>query len=138
MEDSDSSVLESSEESTDARRPIRIYCILHGKCSHSTDNCKDLRAMVNKHKQKKKKPFKYYEKSNKELNALIERKFQKLQKTRKGGKQRSSFSIFKKCRFQMTKARKASPAWQKAWKLEKSHPPGLNEKWARTKYLLHV
>ena len=27
--------------------------------------------MVNKHKQKKKKPFKNYGKSNKELNALI-------------------------------------------------------------------
>ena len=40
-----------------ARRPTRKYCILDGKCSHSTDKCKDLRAMVNKHKQKKKKLF---------------------------------------------------------------------------------
>ena len=56
-EDSDSSVVECSKESTEARHPIRKYCILRGKCSHSTDN---LRAMVNKHKQKKKKPFKNY------------------------------------------------------------------------------
>ena len=49
-EDSDSSVIESSKESTEACRPIKKYCILHGKCRHSTDNCKELRAMVNKHK----------------------------------------------------------------------------------------
>ena len=49
-------------------------CILPEKCSHSTDNCKDLRAMVHKHKQKKKTSFKNYRKSSKELNALIERK----------------------------------------------------------------
>ena len=29
--------------------------MLHGKCIHPTDNCKDVRAMVNKHMQKKKK-----------------------------------------------------------------------------------
>ena len=63
-EDSDSSVVESSEESTKASRPTRKYCILYGKCSHSTNNCKDLRVMVIKHKQKKKKPFKNYRKSN--------------------------------------------------------------------------
>ena len=33
--------------------------------------------MVKKHKQKKKKHFKNYGKSNKELNALIEKKFQR-------------------------------------------------------------
>ena len=78
-EASDSSVVESSDESTKARHPTRKYCILHGKCSHSTDNCKDLRAMVNKHKRKKKKRknFKKYGKSNIELNALIEKKISK-------------------------------------------------------------
>ena len=40
-EDSDSSIVESSEESTEARRPSKKYFILHGKCSHSTDKCKD-------------------------------------------------------------------------------------------------
>ena len=40
------------------------------------DTCKDLRAMVNKHKQNKKN-FRNYRKSNKELNALFENKFQK-------------------------------------------------------------
>ena len=42
-------VVESSEESTKAYRPSKKYCILHGKCSHSTESCKDLHAMVNKH-----------------------------------------------------------------------------------------
>ena len=82
-EDSDSSVVDSSKESTEARRLTRKYCILHGNCSHATDNCKDLRAMVNKHKQKKRKPLTNYGKSNKELNALIERKFQKFVKNKK-------------------------------------------------------
>ena len=75
-EDSNSSVVESSKESTKARRPKKTHCILHRKCSHSTDNCKDLRAMVSKHNQKKKKKnFRNYGKSNKELNVLIEKKF---------------------------------------------------------------
>ena len=42
--------------------------------------------MVNKHKQKKKKPFKNYGMSNKELNALIERKFQKFVNNKKSRK----------------------------------------------------
>ena len=49
-EDSNSIVVESSEESTKACRLSRKYCILYGKWNHSMDNCKDLRAMVNKHK----------------------------------------------------------------------------------------
>ena len=36
--------------------------------------------MVNKLKQRNKKPFKNYLKKNKELNALIEKKFQKFVK----------------------------------------------------------
>ena len=82
-EESDSNVVESSRESTEARRPSKKYCILHGKCSHSTESWKDLRAMVNKHKQKKKMSFRNYEKSNKELNALIEKKFQKFNQNKK-------------------------------------------------------
>ena len=89
-EDSDSSVVESIEESTETRRPSKTYCILHGKGSHSMDSCKDLHAMVNKHKQKKKKLFSTYGKSNKELNSIIEKKFQKFiknKKQRKTGKE---------------------------------------------------
>ena len=48
-EDSNSSVVESSEKCTEARHPSKKYCILHDKCSHSTDSCIDLRAMINKH-----------------------------------------------------------------------------------------
>ena len=39
--------------------------------------------MVKKHKQRKKKPFKNYAKNNKELNALIVKKFQKSVKNKK-------------------------------------------------------
>ena len=66
--------------------------------------------MVNKLKKNKKKPFKNYGKSNKELHALIEKKFQKFVKARRGGKQKICFSTFKKCRFQMMKAKRVSPA----------------------------
>ena len=38
--------------------------------------------MVKKHKQKKKKRFRNYGKSNKELNALIEKKFHKFVKNK--------------------------------------------------------
>ena len=39
--------------------------------------------MVSKYKQKRRKPFKNYGKSNKELNALIEKKFQKFVRNKK-------------------------------------------------------
>ena len=70
------------------------------------DSCKDLRAMVNNHKQKKKKSFRTYGKSNKELDTPIEKKFQKFVKTRKGGRQKKSSSTFKKCKFPTMKAKK--------------------------------
>ena len=89
-EDSDSSIVEPSEESTEARCPSKKYRVLHGKCSYFTDSCKDLRAMVNKHKQKKKK-IRNYRKSNKEFNALIEKKFQKLVKNKKTEKELQHF-----------------------------------------------
>ena len=40
-EDSNSSVIESSEYSSMEYRTLRTYCVLHGKCSHSTYKCKD-------------------------------------------------------------------------------------------------
>ena len=64
-EDSDSSVVESSEESTKTRCPNKKYCILQGKCSHSTDNCNNLHTMVSKHKQKKKKKLETTERATK-------------------------------------------------------------------------
>ena len=67
--------------------------------------------MVNKYKQKKKKPLKSYGKSNKELNALIEKKFQKLLKNKKRRKTEKEFQHF----HQMTKARRVSPALQRVW-----------------------
>ena len=50
--------------------------------------------MVNKHKQKKKNPFKSYGKSNEELNALIEKKFQKFVKNKKRGKTEKALLYF--------------------------------------------
>ena len=50
--------------------------------------------MVVKHKQKKKKPFKNYEKSNKKLNAVIERKFQKFVKNKKRRKTEKGLQHF--------------------------------------------
>ena len=64
-EDSYFSVIESSKELTKARRPNKKYCILHGKCSYSTDNCKDLRTMISKHKQKTKKNLETMERATK-------------------------------------------------------------------------
>ena len=43
----------SSEFNSVEYKAIKNICILHEKCSHLTDNWKDLLAMVNKHKQKK-------------------------------------------------------------------------------------
>ena len=74
----------------------------------------DLHAMVNKHKQIKKKNFRNYGRNNKELYALIKKSWLK---TRKGGKQKKSFSTFKKCRFPTMKVKRVSLAWQKAWKV---------------------
>ena len=48
--------------------------------------------------------------------------------TRKGARQKKNSSTFKKCRFLTLKIKRISPAWQKAWKVEKSHPLVLNEK----------
>ena len=55
------------------------------------DSCKDLRAMVNKHKQKKKK---FQELRNRELNALIEKKFQKFVENKKTRKIEKEFKHF--------------------------------------------
>ena len=91
------------------------------------DSFKDLQAILNKHKQKKKKYFKDFGRKTKELNALIQKNFRSLLKTRKRGKQKKSSSTFKKCRSPTMKVKRASPAWQKVWKVEKSNPLVLNE-----------
>ena len=55
-EDSDYNDVVSSEKFTIEHCLKRNYCIPHRKCNHST-NCKDLQAMVNKHKQKQQRSF---------------------------------------------------------------------------------
>ena len=54
-EDSGSNVIESSEESSTAHRPNKKYIFLYGKSSHSTDNCTNLRAIVNQQSRKRRK-----------------------------------------------------------------------------------
>ena len=51
-EDSDSSVVESREDSSVERWSNKKYCILHGTSSHSTDNCKDVNDQQAKAKKK--------------------------------------------------------------------------------------
>ena len=70
--------------------------------------------MVVKHKQRKKKNFKNYGKSNKVPNALIERNFRNLLKIRKGGKQRRIYNTFKKYKIQMMNAKRLSQALPRA------------------------
>ena len=76
---SDLSVVESSKESSVDFRPVKKYCILHVKCSHSIDKCMDLYGLTIKHWQS----FMSYRESNNELNALIEKKLQKFMKNKK-------------------------------------------------------
>ena len=47
------------------------------------DKYYNLHTMINKNKQRKKKNFKFCGKYNKEINALIEKKFQKFVKNKK-------------------------------------------------------
>ena len=61
-EDSDYSVVESSKESIEIRRPSKKCYILHGKSSHSSIS------------RRKRKKFRNFKRSNKELNAIVEKK----------------------------------------------------------------
>ena len=83
------------------------------------DSYKDLRAMVNKNKRKKKKKnFNTYGKNSKELNNLIEKKFQKFFKNKKRRKTEKELNHFKEMQFSNDKAKRGTPARQKAWKVE--------------------
>ena len=75
-----------------------------------------------------KKSFRIYGKSNKELNALIEKKFQKFMNFKKRRKTEKELQHFYKIQISDIESKRASPAWHKAWKVEKSHPLALNEK----------
>ena len=99
------------------------------------DSLKDLHAMINKHKQIKKKSIRNNRKS-KDNNALIEKKIQKFLKKKE--RQKKSSSTFKENRFLIMKVKRVSPAWQKVWKVVNFYPVVLNEILAQTNYLLHV
>ena len=63
--------------------------------------------MVNKHKLKKKKAFKNYGKSNKEINALIEKKFQKFVKNKKRRKTEKEIQYFQEMQISDDKSKKS-------------------------------
>ena len=54
LDNSDSSVVESSGQLSIDYKPVRKFYILHGKCNHTTDNYKELESLANKHEKKKK------------------------------------------------------------------------------------
>ena len=63
--------------------------------------------MVNKHKQKKKKSFKNYGKSIKELNVLIEKKFRKFVKNKKRRKTEKELQHFKEIQISDDESKKS-------------------------------
>ena len=63
--------------------------------------------MVNKHKQKKKKPFKNYRKSNKKLNALIGKKLHKYVKIKKRRKTEKELQHFQNMKISDDKSEKS-------------------------------
>ena len=69
------------------------------------DKRKDICAKKLTSTNKRKKNCKSEEESNKELNALIEKKFQKFEKRRKGGRQKNSHYISMKYRHLITIAK---------------------------------
>ena len=76
-DDSNSSVVESCEESLIKHRPaVKKYCTLYGKYSHTADKCKDLKDLVHKHKQKMKN-FELYIQDKIVQIARIKKKFLK-------------------------------------------------------------
>ena len=67
------------------------YCKLHGKCSHTTDQCKDIKQMVKAEKERRKKnkfkrskynnkydSKKFRKKNKQEVNAMVEKRLKKL------------------------------------------------------------
>ena len=124
---SGSSVVESSEEPTRARRPNKKYCILYDKCSNYTDNYKDRRAMVSKHKQKKQVKLQELRKDQQRAQCSYQEKFQKFVINKKRRKTEKELQHFQEMQISDDESDKSSSAWQKAWKVEISHPSALNE-----------
>ena len=63
--------------------------------------------MVNKHKRRNKKSFNNYRKSNKELNALIEKKFQKFFKAKKRRKTEIELQHFQEMQISDSESKKS-------------------------------
>ena len=83
---------DSDKDSSDDEKPSsrKKFCQYHGKCSHSTDECTTLKALIKKAKSNKPKGYrKGGEKihTKHEVNVLIEKKLKKAFKGRKKRKQ---------------------------------------------------
>ena len=83
---------DSEEDSSDDETPPskKKFCQYHGKCSHSTDKCPTLKALIKKVKSNKSKGYrkggkKTYTKHK--VNVLIEKKLKKAFKGRKKSRQ---------------------------------------------------
>ena len=88
----ESSGEEEEEESSEDEKPRKKYCKIHGLCSHTTDQCRDLKEMLSKHRKKKAKGYKDSKKSkykyNKhELNAFFKKNLKKALKGKKKKKE---------------------------------------------------
>ena len=82
--------------------------ILYLKCNNSTNNCKDLHAITIEEEK-----FQKLQKKQQRAKCSNWENFLKFVQNKKRRKTENS-STFKKCRFPTMKAKKVSPAWQKA------------------------
>ena len=48
-------MIPSEESSTDYNPVTRKYCVLHENCNHITDNCNDLKALINRYNNNNKR-----------------------------------------------------------------------------------
>ena len=87
---------DDSDDDDDDSNDGPKYCKLHGKCSHTTDQCKDIKQLVKAEKERRKnskfkrakynKKFdskKFRKKNRQEVNALVEKRIKKLLKKNK-------------------------------------------------------
>ena len=70
--------------------------------------------MVNKHKHRKKRNFKTYGKSNKDINALIEKKFQKFVKNKARMKSKKEVQHFQEMQISDNESKKSISSFAKS------------------------
>ena len=83
--------------------------------------------MVNKHKQKKKKNLRNYGRKNKELNTLIEKKFQKVVKNKKRRKTEKELQHFQEMQISNDESKKSVSSLAES--VEKGEMSSSSSKW---------